>query len=93
MQIAQMVLSIGQLLALLVLLCCPPWGSLARVDDEPSERGSGMVGAGRSPSQEPVHAHACEQTQVSAYRAKWKGVVFEGQSDLEVLAPSRLNTT
>ena len=32
-----------------------------------------------------------EQAEVAAYRAKWKGVVTDEQSDIEVLALSQLN--
>jgi hypothetical protein len=34
-----------------------------------------------------------EQAQVAAYRAKWKGVITDDQSDVEVLALMRINST
>jgi hypothetical protein len=34
-----------------------------------------------------------EQKQVAAFRAKWKGVITDDQSDVEVLALMRINPT
>lgn len=39
----------------------------------------------------PVEITAEEKAEVDAYRAKWKGVVTDEQSDAEVLALARIN--
>lgn len=89
MQVAQLVLTVVQLLALLVLLCCLRvlWARLP----EPHATAEQWQEQQEAFRANPPKLTPEEQAQVAAYRARWKGVVTDDQPDLEVLALSRLN--
>ncbi|CAA2106043.1 hypothetical protein [Variovorax paradoxus] len=90
MQTTILVLSIVQLLALLVLLCCLRviWARLPLTLEDEAAAWKAQAEAHRA---KPPKLTPEERAQVAAYRAKRKDAATDAQSDLEVLALARLN--
>lgn len=89
MQTTILILSIVQLLALLVLLCCLRviWARLPLTFEEEAAAWKAQAEEHRA---KPPTLTPEELQQVAAYRAKY-GEATEGRPDLEVLALARLN--